>query len=126
MGRSHLSVTAGEVSKLRKYSNHLPVDERSLLRTNPHSRRLLCMRYYFDLRLGDELAVDEEGIELASLQRVQEEAARSLADMARDTSLQERGNGPGIQMVVEVRDENGPVLQARFEFVIELQKSLGN
>ena len=41
-------------------------------------------RYYFDLRDGDDLAVDEEGVELRDMELVQEEAARSLADMARD------------------------------------------
>ncbi|WP_309142534.1 DUF6894 family protein [Bradyrhizobium sp. sGM-13] len=41
-------------------------------------------RYYFDLRDGDDLAPDEEGLDLPNIERVQEEAARSLADMARD------------------------------------------
>jgi hypothetical protein len=40
-------------------------------------------RYYFDLREDGELAVDEEGLELPTLQAVQIEAARSLVDMAR-------------------------------------------
>jgi hypothetical protein len=39
--------------------------------------------YDFDLRDGDELAVDEEGLELRD-RDLHEEAARSLADMARD------------------------------------------
>lgn len=42
-------------------------------------------RYYFDLREGDEIFPDEEGLELSTLAKVQEEAARSLADMARDS-----------------------------------------
>ena len=41
-------------------------------------------RYYFDMRQGDEIASDEEGLELPTIESVQEEAARSLADMARD------------------------------------------
>ena len=40
------------------------------------------MRYYFDLRDGNELAPDEEGIELWSRERVEEEATKSLADFA--------------------------------------------
>ena len=36
-------------------------------------------RYYFDIREGDDLAPDDEGLELPSIERVQEEAARSLA-----------------------------------------------
>ena len=34
-------------------------------------------RYYFDLRDGDELAVNEEGVELRDIDSVQEEAART-------------------------------------------------
>jgi hypothetical protein len=41
-------------------------------------------RYYFDLRYGNALARDEEGVELPDIEPAQEEAARSLADMARD------------------------------------------
>ena len=38
-------------------------------------------RYFFDLRDGDELTPDDEGVELSTMEAVQEEAARSLADM---------------------------------------------
>ena len=41
-------------------------------------------RYYFDLRDGDDLAIDEEGTKLPDMTAVQEEAALSLAGMARD------------------------------------------
>jgi hypothetical protein len=70
-------------------------------------------RYYFDLREGDKLMADEEGLELRTVQRVQEEAARSLADMARDTV------GRGLaqhDMAIEVRDNEGPVLEVKFTF----------
>jgi hypothetical protein len=40
-------------------------------------------RYYFDLRDGEELIVDEEGTEMSDLEAVQIEAAQSLAEMAR-------------------------------------------
>ena len=43
-------------------------------------------RYYFDLRNGDEIAPDEEGLELPSIARAQEEAARFLTDLARDVA----------------------------------------
>lgn len=36
-------------------------------------------RYYFDLRDGDEVAVDDEGFELPDLKAVQREAVRSWA-----------------------------------------------
>jgi hypothetical protein len=65
-------------------------------------------RYYFDLREGDDLAPDEEGLELPSIERVQEEAARSLADLARD-AVRRNLDRAAHQMAIEVRDDNGPV-----------------
>ena len=41
-------------------------------------------RYYFDLRDDRGLLVDDEGLECRDRQAVQAEAARALADMARD------------------------------------------
>jgi hypothetical protein len=73
-------------------------------------------RYYFDLREGDEFAPDEEGVDLPSIERVQEEAAYSLADMARDAVRRHANDGGAHQMAIEVRDDDGPVLQARFTF----------
>ncbi|MEH2589959.1 DUF6894 family protein [Bradyrhizobium sp. AZCC 1721] len=54
-------------------------------------------RYHFDLREGDDLAPDDEGLELLGSERVQEEAARSLADMARD-AIRKNDAGAGHQM----------------------------
>ena len=79
-------------------------------------------RYYFDLREGDELAVDEEGLEMATLQTVQMEAARSLVDMARQAIWTKAETVLGHRMAIEVRDENGPVLQAKFTFELERHK----
>lgn len=73
-------------------------------------------RYYFDIRDGDELAPDDEGIELPSIERVQEEAARSLADMARDATPQIAQDGNAHHMMIEVRDDVGPVMQLQFTF----------
>lgn len=75
------------------------------------------MRYYFDLRDDHGITADDEGIELPSMQRVQEEAARSLADMARDAVV--RLDGIGTRLSIEVRDKNGPVLQVRFTFEVD-------
>lgn len=77
-------------------------------------------RYYFDVREGDTVASDEEGLELFSIQAVQEEAALSLADMARDAVRKDHDGAR--QMAVEVRDDNGPVLQAKFTFGIDGRK----
>ncbi len=70
-------------------------------------------RYYFDLRDGDDLMPDEEGLELASVHSVQEEAALSLADLAKE-AIRDRIDGDGGLLAVEARDDKGPVLQARF------------
>ncbi|KRR26446.1 hypothetical protein CQ14_02840 [Bradyrhizobium lablabi] len=74
--------------------------------------------YYFDLRDGDVLAVDEEGMELRDMQAVQEEAARSMADAARDAVLSQSA-GSFAHMSVEVRDDDGPVMRVRFSFDID-------
>ena len=70
-------------------------------------------RYYFDLRDDDALVEDEEGIELPDIESVQEEAARSLVDMAKDMVGGNGDSSPWHRLVIEVRDDNGPVLQAK-------------
>jgi hypothetical protein len=79
-------------------------------------------RYYFDLRDGDDVAPDDEGLELPSIERVQEEAARSLADMARD-AVRTSQDGADHCMAIEVRDDNGPVLQVKFTFEIDRHRN---
>jgi uncharacterized protein DUF6894 len=74
----------------------------------------LCMaRYYFDLRDGKELVVDEEGIELLGIEAVQEEATRALAGLAWDAVRELRG-ARTAQMTVEVRDNMGSVMRVSF------------
>ena len=70
-------------------------------------------RYYFDIRDGDGLSVDEEGMTLPDLVAAQEEAARSLVDIIRNTP---RGKGSRAHLAIDVRDDNGPVLQASIAF----------
>ncbi|AHY49531.1 MULTISPECIES: DUF6894 family protein [Bradyrhizobium] len=77
-------------------------------------------RYYFDIREGDEIFPDEEGLELSTIEKVQEEAARSLADMARD-AVGTLGTS-GRQMSIEVRDDSGPVLHLKFTFAVERRR----
>ena len=55
-------------------------------------------RYYFDMREGDEIAPDEEGMELSTMEAVEEEAAHTLADMARDAMRSRSTDGAGYQM----------------------------
>lgn len=72
-------------------------------------------RYFFDMRDGDEVLAGEEGMELPTIDAVRDEAAHSLADMARD-EVPPSGNGPARHMAIEVRDGDGPVMHARFSF----------
>jgi hypothetical protein len=49
------------------------------------------------------------------LERVQQEAAKTLGDMVRDAVLEHlRPDGSARRMAIEVRTDYGPVLQARF------------
>jgi hypothetical protein len=75
-------------------------------------------RYFFDLRDGETLAADEEGVELPNLQRAQEEAARSLAEMARERGFDADAGGAhdAHDMAIEVRDDDGPVMKLMFLF----------
>ena len=69
-------------------------------------------RCYFDMRVGDDLGEDDEGADLPDLDAVQKEALRVLAEMARDLA-----EFP-VSMAVEVRDDAGPVMDARVVFDI--------
>src|SRR4051812_10899953 len=76
-------------------------------------------RYYFDLRDDTGVALDEEGLELASWRAVQAEAAKSVADMARDAILSAPAAGGRQTMAIDVRDAGGPVMQVKFSFAFE-------
>lgn len=67
-------------------------------------------RYYFDIREGDAFAPDDEGLELSGVEAAQEEAALSLADMARDAVRGSSKQTHPHTMQIEVRDDDGPVL----------------
>lgn len=61
-------------------------------------------RYYFDIRDGDEVAVDKEGLELPAIGHVQAEAARALADLATDVVQNDFRAGAARVLAIEVRD----------------------
>ncbi|MEY9676516.1 DUF6894 family protein [Bradyrhizobium elkanii] len=65
------------------------------------------------------MALDEEGLVLSDLAAVQEEAARALADMVRDSV---RGHNFD-QIAIEVRDDDGPVLEVRIAWRIRRSNS---
>jgi hypothetical protein len=73
--------------------------------------------YYFDLREGDNLFPDEEGIELAGVDAAQQEAVCTIAEMARN-AIRRYPDGGGHLMGIEVRDDNGPVLQVQLNWTI--------
>jgi uncharacterized protein DUF6894 len=70
-------------------------------------------RYFFDIKLSNAVAEDEEGIVLPNLEAVQREALRTLADMAKELI-----EFPA-SMSVQVRDDAGSVMRARIVFEIE-------
>lgn len=74
-------------------------------------------RYYFDLKEGDALSRDEEGLELPDIETVQVQAVRALAGLARDRA--QASSGLAHDLAIEVRDDNCPVMRARFTFDIE-------
>jgi len=69
-------------------------------------------RYYFDIRENDEVAVDEQGLELPDLKAAEVEAARSLADMAANMPHGSEKH----HMAIEVRTPDGPASTATFFF----------
>ena len=69
-------------------------------------------RYFLDMPVGDDLGEDDEGADLANLEAVQKEALRVLGDMARELVAFP------VSMAVEVRDDDGPVMDARVVFDI--------
>lgn len=79
-------------------------------------------RYYFDICENNEFAIDEDGLKLPDMAAVQIEAARSLVDLARHAVWSQAETLLGHQMSIQVRDGNGPVLQAKFTFEIDHHK----
>ena len=66
--------------------------------------------FYFDLRDGDAMAVDEEGMEFSDLAAAVEEAARVLATFASQAEGMP-DNAYLYGMIVEIRDESGAVTE---------------
>jgi hypothetical protein len=68
--------------------------------------------FFFDTRDDDSFMRDDIGIELPDIAAAKEQAALSLAELARDVlpSCMQR------ELAVEVRDASGPVLAAQMRF----------
>ena len=68
--------------------------------------------YFFDTRDNDRFIEDDVGLDYFDLEAVKVEAARALADFAREVI-------PGSvrrELAIEVRDVRGPVLAATMAF----------
>jgi hypothetical protein len=75
--------------------------------------------FYFDVRDGDSLVQDEEGLSFPSIEAARDEATRALAEMANDASP----NAYVREMAIEVRDEGKePLLRTVLRFEIERLK----
>jgi hypothetical protein len=59
-----------------------------------------------------------KGLSFSSFHAAQEEAARSLADLAKDAVQNGLIDGVGGNLSVEVRDDAGPLLQAHFSVIV--------
>jgi hypothetical protein len=78
---------------------------------------LIAMKlYFFDIRDGEDLIPDEVGVELPDINAVKTEAALSLADITRTDFIGQ----PFRHMAIEVRDDDGPVLEATFHWKLRL------
>jgi hypothetical protein len=75
------------------------------------------VRYYFDQRDWDGLSVDDEGMELRSIEAVQKEATDSMTEAMREV-LRWPLRAGGIS--IEVRDDKGHVMCVRFSVEIEI------
>ncbi|SFJ72301.1 hypothetical protein SAMN05216525_13338 [Bradyrhizobium sp. Gha] len=71
-------------------------------------------RYYFDLRDGAELFRDEEGVELPTVRAAEVEAVRALGGLVRDVEPAAEGR----DMIIDVRNDDGPVSQVSLVFAI--------
>jgi hypothetical protein len=76
-------------------------------------------RHFFDVCDLDSIITDEEGMELSTLDAVQEEAAQALADVVRDEVRAANSKGFTCDLAIDVRDDNGPVMRVKFNFNIE-------
>jgi hypothetical protein len=65
-------------------------------------------RYYFDFRDNDYFAVDEDGLDLPTIEAVRVQAARSLVDIVKQAVWTEPENVSGHRMAMEVRTKPDP------------------
>jgi hypothetical protein len=71
------------------------------------------VRFYFDIRENGRTI--PEGVILPDMETVQREATQSLAEIARD-ALRTRGRDGPLELTIEARTDDGPILQAKLVF----------
>ena len=77
--------------------------------------------YFFDTRDDDDFIQDDMGVECTDLDAAKIEAARGLAELARDVLP---GSGRR-ELAIEVRDDRGPALIAKMTFDAVLLRAGG-
>ena len=75
-------------------------------------------QYFFDIIANGQLALDEEGMILPTMDAARREASRSLADLARD--IIRTAHPP--KLTISVRNSEGPVFEANFQWGLEVAK----
>jgi hypothetical protein len=78
-------------------------------------------RYFFDIRDGNELHRDEEGLDFPDLATAEREAAEAAACILRDSTRQ---NSSLTKVTIEVRDEHQRCIAAASAFV-EVERRTG-
>lgn len=65
-------------------------------------------QYFFDFRSSGVVSTDDEGQELPDIEAAHREAIEALADALQDLVLE---GGAERQIIIDVRDDLGPVLE---------------
>ncbi len=75
------------------------------------------MRYYFDIRDGADVSIDQAGVELENDRAAKLQATLALTEMARD-NLPDNGNDH--RLLIHVRTENGPRFDVRLDYEVQM------
>ena len=69
--------------------------------------------YFFDFRLGDLTAIDDEGLELPDVEAAHDQAVSALVEAARDAISE---GAIDQRFSIEVRDQIGPLVEVTAVF----------
>ena len=71
------------------------------------------IRYYFDIVIDGEVAVDDEGLLLPDVAAARREASVSLTEIARNEF---RSESSASRLAISVRTADGPICEAAFQW----------